>query len=375
MQEVMNSLPCRWCLRLFILLVAANLALAQTPYRSPEVLPDGRVTFHVMAPKATAVAVKGLRNMKPQPMIRDDKGLWSVTVGPLAPDLYSYTFEVDGATFTDPLNRRMKEWLSEESLVEVPGTPALPLAQQFVPHGTVHRHVIPSQVRHGEVAVQVYTPPGFDPKAAATYPVLYLLHGFGDEETAWLAVGRANFIADSLIALKRIGPAIIVMTNGHPVPIPFGVRYEDYGSRNAAAMEQELLHEVIPFIETNYPAKREAGSRAIVGLSMGGGQSLGIGLSHPDLFGWVGGFSSGVPTDNLDQRFAALLGTAQKPPVIPRLIWVGVGKGDFLLDQNQKFHGWLEEKKVAHEWHLTEGAHEWPVWRDYLEEFLQKIFR
>lgn len=371
----MNSLLPRWLLRLSILSVLANLTLAQTAYRSPEVLPDGRVAFHLMAPNAHAVAVKGLRHLPLQPMTKDAKGLWSVTVGPLAPDLYSYTFDVDGATFTDPLNRRMKEWLNEESLVEVPGTPPLPLAQQAVAHGTIHRHLIPSRTRQGEVAMQVYTPPGYDPKATTTYPVIYLLHGFGDEETAWVAAGRANFIADNLLAKKLTVPAIIVMTNGHPVPIPAGGRFAEYGPANAAAMAQELLQEIIPFIEASYPAKREVAARAIVGLSMGGGQSLGIGLSHPELFGWVGGFSSAVPSGDLEHKFAALLAAEQKPSGAPRLIWIGVGREDFLLEQNQQFHAWLEGKKVPHEWHLTAGAHEWPVWRTYLEEFLQKIFR
>jgi enterochelin esterase family protein len=336
---------------------------------------DGRVTFRVLAPQAQAVAVKGLRHLPPQPMTKDAIGLWTVTVGPLAPDLYSYNFDVDGATFTDPLNRRMKEWISEESLVEVPAAPPLALAQQPVPHGSIHRHILLSHVRSAEVAVQVYTPPGYDPKAATTYPVLYLLHGYGDEETAWLTAGRANFIADNLLAQQRTVPAIIVMTNGHPVPLPIDDNFNDYSPRNAAAMEQELLRDIVPFIEANYPAKREAGARAIVGLSMGGGQSLGIGLGHPDLFGWVGGFSSAPPTDGLELRFAALLAAAPAKSVTPRLIWIGVGKDDFLLERNQKFHAWLEEKKVAHEWHLTDGAHEWPVWRSYLGEFLQKIFR
>jgi enterochelin esterase family protein len=308
-------------------------------------------------------------------MSQDGQGIWSVTVGPLKPDLYSYLFEVDGARFTDPLNRRMKEWLSEESLVEVPGTPALPLSWQAIPHGALHRHFLASHARAGEVAVQVYTPPGFDPKAATTYPVVYLLHGFGDEETAWVAVGRANFIADSLIARGRMVPAIIVMTNGHPVPIPVGNRSPNYGADNSAAMEQELFRDILPFVEANYPARRDSDARAIVGLSMGGGQSLGIGLGHPVLFGWVGGFSSGLPADGFDRQFADLLAAEKKPGAAPHLIWIGVGQDDFLLKPNQKFHEWLLEKQVAHEWHLTEGGHEWPVWRGYLEEFLQKTFR
>jgi enterochelin esterase family protein len=369
----MNPLP-RRCSAFACLCLLTTFAFAQPAFTSPEVLPDGRVTFRLKAPKAQAVAVKGLRHLPPQPMAKDDAGIWSATVGPLPPDLYSYIFDVDGATFTDPANRRTKEWLNEESLVEVPGNPPLSLALQPIPHGAVHRHVFTSRTRNGEVAVEVYTPPGFDAKAAITYPVVFLLHGFGDEETAWLAVGRANNIADSLVAQKRMTPAIIVMTNGHPVPIPTGDA-PDYGLANLAAMEREILHDVLPFIEANYPVRRTSTDRAIVGLSMGGGQSLSIGLGHPDVFGWVGAFSSGLPEDDPDKRYGALLAAEQKKAGAPRLIWVGVGREDFLLEMNTKFHGWLESRQVPHEWHLTAGGHEWPVWRGYLEEFLQKIFR
>src|SRR5258708_7074141 len=316
--NTMNSIPRRWFFGLLVLSFSAVAASAQPAVRSPEVLPDGRVTFRLLAPKAQVVAVKGLRRLPPQPMTKDDGGVWSVTVGPFAPDLYSYTFDVDGATFTDPHNRRLKEWLSEESLFEVPGTPPLLISRQDVPHGVVHRHVLPSRIRGTETAVVVYTPPGFDPKKK--YPVLYLLHGFGDEETAWVAVGRANFIADNLLAQQRIVQAIIVMTNGHSVPIPFGGSSPDYSAANDAAMERELLGDVMPYIEARYPVRRDPAGRAIVGLSMGGGQSLGIGLAHPDIFGWVGGVSSAAPKGDLETPFAPLLPAPQQTKCGPHLL-------------------------------------------------------
>ena len=360
---------------LFLFTLLANLTQAQPAHRSPEVLPDGRVTFRLLAPKAQAVAVKGLRGPEPRPMTKNADGLWSVTVGPLAPDLYSYTFEVDGATFTDPLNRRMKEWISQESLVEVTGKEPLLISRQEVPHGVVHRHMLPSRVRGTEVAVQIYTPPGFDPKAAMIYPVLYLLHGFGDEENAWVLAGRANFITDNLLAKNQVIPAIIVMTNGHPVPIPGQPRPSDYGQKNNAAMEQELLTVILPFVEAHYPARRDAASRAIVGLSMGGGHALAIGLSHPDLFGWVGGFSSGIAANGHDERYGAYARAVAQKTAVPRLLWIGCGEKDFLIEQNKSLIAWLEQNKLPHEWHLTAGGHEWPVWRDYLAQYMQKIFR
>jgi len=243
-----------------------------------------------------------------------------------------------------------------------------------MPHGVVHLHVLTSHTRGGEVGVQVYTPPDFDPKAAKSYPVVYLLHGYGDEENAWVVSGRANFIADTLIAQSKIVAPIVVMTNGHPVPVPMG-READYSARNQAAMEHELLTEVMPYIEARYPVSRERTGRAIVGLSMGGGHSLGIGLGHPEIFGWVGGFSSSAPEGDLEHKFAGLLAAEAKKAGAPALIWIGVGKDDSLLERNQAFHAWLEAEHVPHEWHLTDGGHEWSVWREYLQEFLRKTFR
>jgi enterochelin esterase family protein len=358
---------------LAVFAAAAPLPAADPDVRSPEVLQDGRITFRVLAPNAHAVAVKGLRHLPAQPMVKDADGVWSVTVGPFSPDLYSYVFDVDGATFTDPHNRRTKEWLSNESLVEVTGaTPAL-WAWQNVPHGVVRRHVIPSVVRGGPVAIQVYTPPGYARHEGHPYPVLYLLHGFGDEETAWTTVGRANVIADNLIAAHQAVPMIIVMTNGHPVPIP-AKRGSDYGERNNDAMAREMLGTVIPFVESTYAVLRDPSVRAIAGLSMGGGQSLEIGLGHPELFGWVGAFSSATPPGNWDGQFAALLAAEAKKSGAPRLIWIGVGREDGLLERDSKFEAWLGDRQVPHEWHVTAGGHEWPVWREYLGDLLPKLY-
>ena len=370
------QLPPRLALfRFFLFTLLAAAALAQPAYHSPEVLPDGRVTFRLLAPKAHAVVVKGLRGLDPKPMSKDAAGLWSVTVGPLAPDLYGYNFDVDGASFTDPMNRRMQEWVSQISLVEVPGAEPLLISRQEVPHGVVHRHVLPSAVRGTEAAVQVYTPPGFDPKAAGGYPVLYLLHGTGDEEIAWVQVGRANFIADNLLARKLMTPAIIVMPNGHPVPLPDQPRPADYGEKNQAAMERELLTVIMPYIEAHYPVRRDPAGRAIAGLSMGGRHALAIGLNHPDLFGWVGGFSSGIPGSGFDDRYAGFVRAAAGKTAMPRLLWIGCGEQDALFERSKALVAWLEQNHLPYEWHPTAGQHEWPVWRDYLTQYLQKVFR
>ncbi|HWL17044.1 MAG TPA: alpha/beta hydrolase-fold protein [Opitutus sp.] len=356
-------------------LCTALTMIAADPIVSPEVHSDRTVTFRFLAPKAEVVALQGVTFKEPQPMQKNDDGVWSLTIGPLEPEFYYYTFSIDGATVTDPLNRNIKKWIRSESVFEISGSPPILAASQLVPHGVVHRHVFDSKTRHRDNAILVYTPPGFDPRAKTTYPVVYLLHGFGDDETAWHETGRANFIADNLIAEKRAVPAIIVMTNGHPVPIPPGASFNDYAPANLAAMQQELLTEVIPLVERSYPVRRDAANRAIVGLSMGGGHSLNIGLTHLEKFGWIGGFSSAAPAGNLDAKFAGLATAAQKKSGLPQLLWIGIGRDDFLLEQNKAFVAWLDQHQIPHEWQVTDGGHEWPVWRRFLGEFLPLLFK
>jgi len=339
---------------------------------SPDVLPDGRVTFRILAPAAASVAVEGIRHLPAQPMARDATGLWSVTVGPLAPDIYSYTLAVDGATVTDPHDRDIKRYFSSESLFEVPGNPPILASVQPVPHGVLHHQVYASRARGGDGGVWVYTPPGYDPRAQALYPVVYLLHGFGDREEAWIETGRANTIADNLIAQGRIRPLIIVMPYGHPYPVGMRDRDKDYGAKNTAAMQEDVLGALIPLIERDYRADARAERRAIVGLSMGGRQALTIGLGNPGVFEWVGAFSAGIPEAGLG---AAPLGAVRDPAKRPRLLWIAVGREDTLLKRNEAFHAWLEKEGVAHTWTVSDGGHEWPVWRSYLPEFLELVFR
>jgi enterochelin esterase-like enzyme len=354
------------------LCAAASRAQQAPPMVSPDVAADGRVTFRIVAPDAHAVSVKGLRHLPDQPMAKDDKGLWSVTVGPLPADIYSYTFSIDGAVVTDPHDRDIKKYFSSESLFEVPGHPPILAEVQSVPHGIVHHQFYASKVRGIDAGMEVYTPPGYNPRGLTKYPVVYLLHGFGDREEAWIDSGRANTIADNLIAQGRIGPMIIVMPYGHPVPVEERDSIKDYGARNDEAMEQDLIGQVIPLIEHDYRASTRASKRAIVGLSMGGGQSLIIGLTHPETFRWVGAFSAGAPEKDLDTRFAKV---ANDPSSRPQLLWMGIGRDDFLLKRNVAFHEWLGQKGIAHTWVMSDGGHEWPNWRAYLPQFLELIFR
>lgn len=342
---------------------------------SPEVRADRTVVFRLRAPGAEKVSVEGLSDVESQPMAKLPTGIWEATVGPLEPELYSYTFLVDGTTVTDPHNRHVKKWLSVNSLVEVPGTPPLLHEQQAVPHGVVHRHIYHSATTGSERGVFVYTPPGYSVHAQDRLPLLLLLHGYGDDESAWLEVGRANVIADNLLAQGKIEPMIIAMPYGHPVPIELRTSFDDYSPRNTNKMEQDLLQDLLPLLTEQYRVSEDRTQRAIVGLSMGGGQSLTIGLLHPELFAWVGGFSSACPQGELDEQFADLVGDVDRANQQLSLLWIGCGKDDFLLKRNQSFLQWLQAKKIQHTYKQSEGGHNWMVWRKNLAEFLPQLFQ
>lgn len=354
-------------------LLATVSATAATPpaFVSPEVTAES-ATLRCDAPEAHAVSLVGLRRTTPTPMTKDATGVWSVTVSGLAPDIYSYTFAIDGATALDPRNRSIKKWITSESAFEFTGGTAPVWSLQPVPHGTLHRHTVASAVAGREYSFQLYTPPGYDPRAAQSYPVVILFHGYGDDETAWAENGRAHLIADNLIAAGKMKPAVIVMPHGHPIPFPLD-HVEEYFPENLAAMERVVTEELLPFVERNYRVSTAPADRAIVGLSMGGGHALGIGLKHPELFSQVGAFSAAVPTGDPLTFFPA----AAKPgdPLRPRLLWIGIGRDDFLLERNETFRAWLAQRDVNFTYALTDGGHEWTNWRNYLAGFLPLLFR
>ena len=342
---------------------------------SPEVHPDRKVTFRLLAPNAEKVLVKGLVGQDAQPMQKGDRGIWEVTVGPLVPELHSYVFEVDGADLLDPSNRMVKKWLTCQNMVEVPGTPPLLHEQQSVPHGVVHHHLYPSKSADRQRGVYVYTPPGYDREHPDGYPLLVLLHGFGDDESAWLEVGRAHYIADNLLAAGTIQPLVIAMPYGHPLPIERPRTFRnDYASRNIDAMDQDLQRDLMPLLERTYPITDSRMKRAIAGLSMGGGQSLTIGLRHLDQFAWIAGFSSATPSGDLDQQFSHLVEDVARTNERLGLLWIGCGKDDFLIDRNRDFTTWLSDKGIDHTYRLTDGGHDWTVWRKYLAELLPLLF-
>ena len=351
---------------------------------SPEVHDDGRVTVRVKAPKAERVQLKGSLPRQVEggkgsvdlQRSADDPSLWEVTIGPAAPGIHDYRFDVDGTLVLDPHNRWFKKWRASANLVEVPGDPPLITERQRIPHGSVTRHSWFSQVLDEHREVFVYTPPGYDPKRATPYPVLFLLHGSGDGAEGWTEVGRAHLIADNLIATGALEPLVIVMPYGHGALPGIDQRAledrSEWSAANNAAVERDFFETTVPEAQRHYHLSDDADQRAIAGLSMGGGQALTFGLQHPEQFRWVAGFSSGVPSE--PERRNALLDGIPDPAEFSK-VWVACGRSDFLLDRNEALHAALQQRGIDHEYTLTEGGHSWPVWRDYLETWLRQLFR
>ena len=376
------------------------------PIKSPEVAADGRVTFRLRAPNAkeVAVAVSGTR----LPMQKDDQGVWSVTSDVLKPDYYSYSLAVDGTTVNDPANRQFQtSFGAAQSMFVVPGPhPWLPAAD--VPRGAIARHGFRSTVANDDREFFVYTPPGYDARRAKPYPILYLLHGLGDDAGRWMNGGGANVILDNLIAQGKAVPMVIVTTLGYGV-----------GNGPAGAMAAEsitgytksLLTEVMPAVDKGYNVSKNREERAIAGLSMGGAEALFTGLNHLDKFAWIGSFSGafvmwprdtppappaaaapaagtpaapggggrgrgGAPTMDasvIEKNFPSLDAKANSQI---RLLWISCGTADSLLGVNRQFKNWLKAKDVRFvEEEAADIGHVWPLWRQNLSDFAQKAFQ
>lgn len=352
----------------------AAMALAQPNVVSPEVHGDRRVTFRVHAPKAQEVTFFGdwmPANAK-EKMAKDPGGVWSVTLGPLAPSIYLYSFTVDGVTMADPVNPKIKlRARTSASMVDVPSSPPALWQAREVPHGSVEINWHASKLLGGEPRwLWVYTPPGYE-KTKRRYPVLYLFHGSNDTAGGWTLAGNANFILDNLLAEGKAVPMIVVMPYGHAVE--FGAPREQQ-AKNLPLFEEYLLKEVMGYAEGKYRIAPGRRNRAIAGLSMGGGQSLRIGFGHLDLFSAIGAFSAAVPAD-FDSYFESTLADAKAVNEKLKLFWIGCGKDDFLFERSKKLAALLEARQIRHTFRATEGAHTYTIWRQYLGEFAPLLFR
>jgi enterochelin esterase-like enzyme len=363
-----------------VLLSVMTRAQATASFKSNEVHPDGSITFRYQDPAAGKVLLNLESESNLLPMDKDSDGVWSVVTPPLPPEIYGYVFKVDGRSQIDPKNPGIiPNLVSVGNLVTVPGSVPQLWEARDVPHGEVHHHVYASKVVSGLVDGQseyyVYTPPGYDPKKGNRYPVLYLLHGWSDMANGWTAVGQANFVFDNLIAEGKVKPMIVVMPLGYGdmkfVTSGMSMWRDDAAiDRNLSLFRQALLTEVLPRVESEYQVSKKSDDRAIAGLSMGGLESLTIGLTHPEQFGWVGGFSSALGHHD-EERLATL----SRKSANPHLLWIACGTEDNLITPNRNFIAWLKSKDVPVTVVETPGMHTWMVWRDNLAQFAPLLFQ
>lgn len=363
------------------LLMLAAMAIAEPAFSqrivSPEVHSDGKITFRLKAPGSKEVRVQ-CEGVKSSAMQKDDQGVWSLTTEALEPDIYAYSFSVDGVRMIDPNNPLLKyNLLNTDSQVHVPGPKTLAWEINDVPRGQLHRHFYKSEIAGDERDFLVYTPPGYNAAAEQKYPVLYLLHGYSDDATAWTSVGCAHVILDNLIARKQAKPMIVVMPLGYGTMEVVrggwgGLARQDLWKTNLEKFQDTLLKEVIPQVEKSYRVRTEAASRAVAGLSMGGTESLLTGLNNLDRFAWVGAFSSGGLGTNFPEQFPSLDAKANDRL---RLLWIACGEQDGLITPNKGLIGWLKAKDIWHTWVPTPGQHSFRVWRRYLADFAPLLFQ
>lgn len=348
-----------------------RLVSAQTPRGAFEIDQDNRVSFKVTAAKAESVSVNvgGTKIEAAKVESGGGKpGTWTATTEPLPAGIHEYYFDIDGVRVLDANNRWFKKWNTCANLLEIKGpTPQL-TEQQSVPHGALHNHFYASSVTKSDRPVIVYTPPGY--ALDKTYPLLVLCHGFGDDQTAWTEVGRANLILDNLIAAKKIEPLVVVMPFGHPIASTERNNVKDYFTANNELLGRDVMESLLPFVKQNYRVSEQPSKRAIVGLSMGGGHSLHTAFAFPGQFDWVGAFSAATPQGEIAERYSSTITDAGKR----QLLWIACGENDFLLKRNREFLEQLNQQNIQHTFVETAGGHSWPVWRGYLPEFLQLIF-
>jgi enterochelin esterase family protein len=350
---------------------------------SPEVHPDKKVTLRIYAPKASEVTLRGdWMTGQPAKLEKDDKGVWSTTVGPLTPDFYSYAFTMDGVRTLDPKNPTIKQGIASlDSMFFLSGPEADFEDQKPVPHGDVRKVWYQSTTLDQQRRMHVYTPPGYE-GGSGKYPVFYLLHGGGDEDSGWSTIGRAGFILDNLIAAGKARPMLVVMPNGSlpwPAAATPGAKLDP---KEMAAFQDrftnELMKDVVPYVEKHFRVQAGPVHRALAGLSMGGGQTTRVLVTHPDQFAYLGIWSAGLFGGNaeaFENQNAAFFKDAGKVNKTVKRLEIVVGDQDFALNGSKALAGLFDKHGIKHELRTTGGGHTWINWRHYLNEWAPKLFQ
>lgn len=338
----------------------------------PRINSDSSVTFRIRADDAKIVRITTLG---PYELVKGEDGFWTVTTKPLAPGFYYYAVNVDGFTTTDPGSQAFFGYNRYGSAVEVPGPESDFFAPKDVPHGNVRQVWYFSKATGAWRRVFVYTPPGYDENRNTRYPVLYLQHGAGENETSWTNQGHEHFILDNAIAAGTMVPMIVVNENGLPPAGETGGRGRGMIGYRFAQFDAVVSHDLIPFIDKTFRTIPGREQRALAGLSMGGAQTMRIGLNHPELFAWLGLFSPAIGNLDTANDYDGKLADAASINKSVRLLWLGIGREDPLFLGVRASHESLEKAGVKHVWSETDGAHVWTVWRKYLIDFGSQLFR
>lgn len=376
----------------------AQQQLNQRPWVvSPVVNEDGSVTFNFYDPTAQTVSVDG--DFKGTAyerfdMTRQDNGVWTVTTPPLEPELYSYSLAVDGQRMTDPANSYVNRDINTLSNIFIVTKGVDDKGHLYqannVAHGTLSRVWYDSSTLEQQRRMTIYLPPSYDGRKR--FPVMYLLHGWGGDETAWGDLGRTSQIMDNLIAEGKCEEMIVVMPNGNPtcnaapgwwhegMYVPDG---NAFNQRGAKATMVESFMDIVNFVDSHYQTIAKRSGRAVTGLSMGGGHTYGIARRYPEVFDYYGLMSAACkmpadkqpstskaqPDESYDEQMARLFASK------PRLFWIAIGKDDFLMEQNTELRGYLDSHNYPYEYYENDGGHIWRNWRIYLTMFAQKIFK
>ncbi|WP_305079928.1 esterase [Prevotella sp. E2-28] len=392
--------------RVFLFTCCAFLALSsfgqqqlgQRPrVKSPVVNADGTVTFNFYDPTAQRVSVSGdfeeIHN-KRLDMAKQENGVWTVTTPALNPELYSYSISVDGQRFVDPSNSYVNRDISTLSNIFIVSKSTDDKGHLYavnnVPHGTLSRVWYDSPTLGQQRRMTIYLPAAYDGKKR--FPVMYLLHGHGGDETSWSDLGRASQIMDNLIAEGKCVPMIVVMPNGNPtcnaapgwwhegMYTPDGNAFNQRGAK--ASMEESFM-DIVNFVDNHYMTVKKRSGRAVTGLSMGGGHTFGISRLYPETFDYYGlqsaacrmprGIVPDTPNSNLNQDYDEQMKRLFDSK--PKLFWIAIGKEDFLMQMNTDLRKYLDEHQYPYEYYENDGGHIWRNWRIYLTLFAQKIFK
>ena len=362
----------------------------------PRVDAAGRAEFRIKAPDATAVKLNFWGNPKID-MVKQPEGFWTATTAPLVPGFHYYSLNIDGVDVNDPGSHAFYGGGKDASGIEIPEPGSTYYLPQDVPHGEVREIWYSSKVTATWRHALVYTPPGYETQTKTRYPVLYLQHGGGEDETGWIKQGHANFILDNLIAAGSAKPMIVVMAYGYarragqPDPDTAG---KPFGSpemmkamqEKAQAFEDDLTQALIPFVDSHFRTMPDREHRAMAGLSMGGMQTFQVTFDHLDLFSYIGGFSGagGMAMMRSDQKpdmKTAFNGALADPAAFAKrvhLLWIGVGAEEPAMMHSGivKLHTALDEANVKHIFYESPGtSHEWQTWRRDLKDFAPRLFQ